>query len=420
MKKGPLSFPESKKYSRRVKEDDSINARMQEWFTVLSADYTPLTPLNISIRYFAVLGATGRVLEALKRSEDRIGEKILPFELLKGLRNTIYFALNPFAELNRNNRKFLTFFSHLYEHCRNEIGKITGTAQFPALLQPIDLTERDKPYFTQAMAYAVKAGAVHRQRVLAQAKETLNGYDELLQQLSKHFEDNPGCLVVEENAAAYRRSDTIRGSAIGAVLGRFSIELCALLKGDFYETHDKKRKSSLSVESKAHILQEFRDCITAGKLYRYEQLSLDAVVQRFGIVAIPAQVLQLNMEREIELADIQKCHNLLPKWASHPFVGSEAEKDVQLGKWLISCASNGQLPLVKLLAPRCLHNSWRAFSLVHAARQGHEAVVNWLLHNIPCSDDLLKYAIEAAQENHQSGTARLLNRKLTGELDLDL
>jgi hypothetical protein len=411
MIKGPTPPFGSKNYPKKQKEDDLVTALMQEWRTVLIADYAPLTPMNVAIRYYAVLGATGRVFEALHRSKVNLGKKIMPFDFLSGIRNSIYHAPKPFLQLNAENGEFITFFSHLYEYCRQELGAITGTDHLPRLLCPIDVAEREKPYFKAAIDYAMKEGKIQRIRVRDELRASVKDYHDKIIQLIEHFHCQPGFLVQEDTPAAYKCSDTIRASAVGALLAWFSLDVSCALKGDFYQSKEIKRKASLPKEAKRAIVQEHAEFISAGKLYRYEQVSLEAILKRFSIESISGEILQLNIEHAIEAGKVKLVKSLVPQWSSHPFVlNIEGGQDPIKGKWLIKAASLGCLPVVELLFKVPERNTWRAFSLVNAAKNGHEPVVRWLLQHMPCSEDLLKYSMVIAKENGQNTMVALLER----------
>lgn len=418
MIKGPRHFLQAKQYPKKIKKDDLITVRMQEWFNVLAADYAPFTPVNIAIRYYAVLGATGRVFEALLKSEDKMGQKIMPLAFLIAIRNTIYHAENPFKQLDPENGEFITFFSHLYEHCRREISSITATSDLPYLLAPLDIAERQKPYFTQALYYAMSEAKVHRKKVKSEVQAKLKETYDTIIELIEHFQFQPGFLAHADTPDAYQRSNIIRSSAIGALLAWFSADSSCLLKGDFYDKIEDKQKSAISKGYKQALLKEHAEFISAGKLYRYEQVSLDVITRRFAIAAESPFGLQLHIDHAIEVVKVELVKNLVTCWLSHPFVMNlESEQDPIKGKWLIAAAKVGCLPLVQYFFNGCSHNSWRAFSLVHAAKQGHEDVVKWIIAHLVCSEDLLKHAITMASKH--KNIVKLLQFELNEKTELE-
>ncbi len=124
----------------------------------------------------------------------------------------------PFLQLKAKNGEFITFFEHLYEYCRQELGAITGTDHLPRLLTPIDVAEREKPYFKAVISYAMQEGKIQRKRVKDELQASIKDYYDKIMQLIELFHYQPGLFVQEDTLAADKCSDTIRASAVGALL----------------------------------------------------------------------------------------------------------------------------------------------------------------------------------------------------------
>ncbi len=158
-------------------------------------------------------------------------------------------------------------------------------------------------------------------------------------------------------------------------------------------------------------MKEHAEFAFVGKLYRYEQVSLERILTQFSIGSISRLILQCNVEHAIELGNDKLVKSLIPQWSSHPFVlNIKGGQDPIKGEWLIKAAIQGCLPLVQFLFRAVKRNTWRAFSLVYAAKNGHEHVVQWILQNMQCSEELLKYSITMAKENGQDAIVALLER----------
>ena len=108
-----------------------ISDRMLEAFHLLNSYNSNRPDLEENIHWVAILGAIGRLFEALMSA--KASSKILSWDFKVSARRVIYHARGPFAvtSLGIANKNFLidsdntvAFFMHCYEHCRNELAYV--------------------------------------------------------------------------------------------------------------------------------------------------------------------------------------------------------------------------------------------------------------------------------------------------------
>ncbi|MCS5710382.1 ankyrin repeat domain-containing protein [Candidatus Berkiella aquae] len=410
MKKGPAitesylsALFQPKSYPQSLPEDTNVSRCMMEWHTVLEMNYYSYKGKEVSMRRLAILGATGRIFEALLYSENKLGKKILPFQVLSGIRSTLYHAPRVFAQLNTRKHNNLTpFFGYLYEYCRTELHKIHGEEFYPPLLfASVEPAEREKPYFNETITHAIEIGQTRQVKDKESLQVALRKNVTLLNNILTYFKKYVGCFVNDDTSSSLYQANVVRASIVGAVAGWISLDAIHLQR----LTKEKR-------------LEE-KPVIKLGKQYRHQWLTIGKIVIQQQIVACTSAQLVQQLRGAIAKADLKEVKVLLQKWKAHPSVRkSDLSEDSTVGECLIAAAKNGSLPIVKYLYDHCSRNTWRAFAFAVAAEQGHEIIVKWYLQYKTVSPDLLQYATILATENHQQEMIELLTEKPDGMNDL--
>lgn len=412
-KKIDISAIYNTKACPKIEEDEVVSARMQEWFQVLQADFSPLTPIHLRMQRIALLGAMGRVFEALLYSPHKLGKIIFPFKFLDGVRSVIYHTTDPYSQLN--DQQLCLFISHVYELCRAKLTMVTGSDHYPSLSIPLNMAEREEGYFKAALEYTFTEGAILRKKIKQRLHEKLNENVLLLNEIVLLLRDNPGFLVTEDTPICVERANVVRATVVGALMAWISLDTTTLLRGECYLREEDSKKTTLSKGSIRSIEKAYGEYVIPGKNYRHKNAALHNIVTQYQIGAISAVSWAANIEIAIQKGASREVITEFVKWEKHPWVlKNEAKRDPIVGHWLVVAASQGNLALVPYFQNRCQRNTWRAFALTNAAQNGHQAVVEGLLASgMPISVDLVKYALVLARENNQMNMVKLLETKMT-------
>lgn len=418
MKKGPSkdkqldleSIFKPKKYPQRMKEVKALSLCMMELFYVLETDDTSLLPIDIQIRDLAMIGALGRLFEALLHSEEKVGKKIFSFPFLSGLRSVLYHVDNPFVHLNADDILSRdTFFKHIYDYCRTELHTLFGKSIYPGLSTSLNIAERETVAFKEAVQYAIEEGKIHRRKLKLVLQKRLNDNTDLFNSIIQHLKVNPGYAVVDDSRRSLQHADVVRGNAVGALIALISQDATSLEKGDFYLTEQAKTKSALSRESRFKMLKSYMPFHQLGNHYRYRHLSVTSILTRYQVGAVSSAALQSKIDQAVKNNLVTEVQALLPQWQEHPsVVKSNVVDDPALGDWLLMAAEKGCLPMVQYLFDHPVRNSWRAFAVVQAAMHGRVDTLRWLLTARKWSMDLINYTMDCAESKQQNATLAVL------------
>lgn len=418
MKKGPSKDKQldlenifkPKKYPQRMKEVKALSLCMMEFFYALEIDDTSLLPIDIQIRDLAMIGAAGRLFEALLHGEEKVGKKVFPFAFLSGLRAVLYHINDPYSQLNAHtvfNRR--TFFKHIYDYCRTELHTLFGKSIYPALSTPLNKAERDTSCFKEAVHYAIEEGKIHRRKLKPELQKKLSDNADLFNSIIQHLKANPGYAVVDDSRSSLQHADIVRGNAVGTLIALISQDATSLEKGDFYLTKEAETKSALSRESRSKMNKSYTPFHQLGNHYRYRHFSVVAILERYQVRAVSSAALQSKIDQAVKNKQVAQVQALLPQWQVHPsVVKSNVIDDPALGDWLLMAADQGCLPMVQYLFEHPVRNSWRAFAVVHAAMHGRVDTLLWLLTARKWSMGLINYAMDCAESGEQSATLAVL------------
>ncbi len=418
MKKGPSkdmqldleNIFKPRKYPQRMKEVKVLSLCMMELFYVLETDDTSLLPIDIQIRDLAMIGALGRLFEALLHSEEKVGKKIFFFSFLSGLRSVLYHVDNPFVQLNADGTLSRdTFFKHIYDYCRTELHTLFGKSIYPALSTSLNMAERQTATFKEAVHYAIEEGKIHRRKLKPVLQKKLSDNTDLFNSIIQHLKAKPGYAVVDDSRRSLQHANIVRGNAVGALIALISQDATSLEKGDFYLTEEAETKSALSRESRFKMIKSYTPFHQLGNHYRYRHLNVTSILTRYQEGAVSSAALQSKIDQAVKNNLVAEVQVLLPQWQEHPsVVKSNVVDDPTLGDWLLMAAEKGGLPMVQSLFEHPVRNSWRAFAVVHAAMHGRVDTLLWLLTARKWSMSLINYAMDCAESKEQNATLAVL------------
>lgn len=384
-------FTENRSNTRGLQEDLTISRCMNELYHILEAGYTSTPEPQSTIHFSAILGASGRLIEALLYSKESSFQCIFNKKFLVGVRSTIYHAQGPFSHLCvYTDPKILNFFSHLYDHCRKELCASLNRPIYLPLSREIDYAEREQEYFRNTIDYSMQDHQMRVSKIKPKILERLERNVKLLNDMIKFLSDNTSFLVNRDGIENEKRSNIVRASAIATQTAWIGLDASSLLKGDFYLNETDEETSALAQNERGFVQRKYKEYIKPGIRYRHEHAELSQVLENHHISAIR------NNQPIIELELIY---------------GIELVKFARIGSLLHVEYFCSQLTLTK--------NVCAGKALVHAAEFGQREVVLWLLEksSIVFNPNILIIAIENAAKNRHMNIIQPLVAKSGFEIE---
>lgn len=372
-------FSRSSANRQGVQEDKAITSCMNELFHVLEAGYASQPEIQSFMHYTAILGSTARLIEALLKSKEPKIKEIFNVGFLYGVRTVIYHVQEPFKIHPQNlpllcepqNPKILVFFSHIYEHCRNELYVAFGDTQLAQLSRPIIQGERDDKCFKNAVEYGIEyshsLGSENKERVLSQLKRNRARLGELL----KFIDLRPNALV--HRLEDLQKADIVKASSVATIITWMGIGASSLLKATPMQLDENELR---------FVLNTYKEYIDPGIKYRHKNKALSDFLQKYSI-----------------------CSNLI------------IPNKLELGLYFVSLAAVGDLNRVQQFFSALRFDKdlmgWANLGLAHAAKNGHKELVLWFLDNPVLTfheNTLIGAMREAAEQSHMEITRLLISR----------
>lgn len=267
-----------------------LNDRMLETFHLLNSYNSSRPNFEENIHWVAILGAIGRLFEALMST--KVSSKILSWDFKVSARRVIYHSRGPFAvtNLGMENKNFLinpdntiAFFMHCYEHCRGELAHVGIVSA--SLAHKIKLSDREQPWFHIVM----NAGSIWAEQRIKDSEIKARALARLISNKAKFIANveflrkNERCFVELSNPDGAIIANMIRGNYIGAELAWLSCDVSSLRNCRAVDEQLKTGSTNLSAQEREMLNKKYGKYVELGKSYRHGNLNITDLLERYGL-----------------------------------------------------------------------------------------------------------------------------------------
>lgn len=257
---------------------------MEELYYLLKFYNVDAPCMQENIHWVAILGAVGRLFEALGKHNSF--KNLLTWEFKNSVRRVIYHSRGPFCATNLGEAIppgiTVAFFIHCYEHCRTELTLATQTG-FPSLADNIDLSDRNLPLFHKVMNIgSIWADEkIQSSEVKSKALSRLESNEVRFLVTILYIRENIGCFIKSPSPEEQKKTNVIVGNFIGAEVAWLSCDVSSLLQGRAIDEHLPGR-TKLSTQERDKI-RGYEKYVELGIKYRHENLSVNVLLAKFGL-----------------------------------------------------------------------------------------------------------------------------------------
>lgn len=261
-------------------EIKDIQPRLYALYNILNYDIPILTKIEIYTYKTALLGAVGSLIAALETHP--IYKDVINNQFKAKLRNVIFHINTAILRQHFDNLKLL--FSHIYDHCRQEL---ISSHSFPILPYPLIAEDRMSNKFKQLIENIIET-----HKVLCESENfyisELPNLKIYLNAIFEYFNNQPA--LHSQGKYPKQTAIAIRGNAIGYHLGRISGATMAISKNRAFNTDDFKGTPygthSLTLEQRRTIQNEYNQYIFAGNKFRHAEILYSDLLRKYKVKTI--------------------------------------------------------------------------------------------------------------------------------------